>query len=362
MFLQDLDLDRIRERHRAFWQREIVDRVCIAVTAPTDGPAKALPQARDDEQLLAAPQFAVDWALANLENTYFAGDALATACAPGNLLYPALGGEGSFGSGTVWVEPTVHAWPEWDAYRVDPNNVWAQRFLAVNRALAEAAGGRYLVSTQGFFGATDAMASIRGYQDFIVELLDEEAAPTIRAAQQRAIVGHEAIIRRAWRDVAAFQQGTVTVPMIWAPGTVNFWSADFSCLIGPASFETWLVPDFEAMIQLCDFSFYHLDGPDAVRHLPRVAALPGLHGIQYTPGPQSTLALTIDVTRRIQQFGKATFLWCDIRDVETILRELDPRGLFLCTHAPDRETADDLVRKAAQWSCRKTVSGRQWEG
>ena len=144
--------------------------------------------------------------------------------------------------------------------------------------------------------------------------------------------------------------------MIWAPGTINFWSADFSCLIGPASFEAWLVPDFEAMIRLCDFSMYHLDGPDAARHLPRIAALPGLHGIQYTPGPQSTLAFTIEVTRRIQQFGKATFLWCEMKDVETILRELDPRGLFVCTQAPDRETADNLVRKAEQWSCRRIGS------
>ena len=44
MFLDDLDdLDGILQRHRAFWQREIVDRPPVAVTAPIDRPAPLPP-------------------------------------------------------------------------------------------------------------------------------------------------------------------------------------------------------------------------------------------------------------------------------------------------------------------------------
>ena len=47
------------------------------------------------------------------------------------------------GSGTVWVDPTIHDWREWADYRCDIANPWAQRFLAVNKALAAAAPGAF---------------------------------------------------------------------------------------------------------------------------------------------------------------------------------------------------------------------------
>ena len=76
MYLPDLDLDPILARHAAFWRREILDRVCIAVTAPGKGPYVPAPQARDDAQLLTDPHFAIDASLARLHNQYLAGDAL----------------------------------------------------------------------------------------------------------------------------------------------------------------------------------------------------------------------------------------------------------------------------------------------
>ena len=351
MYLQDLNPDPILARHAAFWHREIIDRVCIAVTAPGKGPYVPVPGARDDAQLLTDPQYAIDASLARLQNQYLAGDALPITYAPGNLLYPAMGGAGSMGSATVWVDPTIHDWQEWADYRCDITNPWAQSFLRVNKALAEASAQRYLVATQGFFGATDAMALIRGYEDFLLEFAIEEAGETLRGAQQRAIDAHLAIIKQAWDDVRPYQRGTVTCPGIWAPGDINYWSADFSCLIGPRDFETWVIPEFEQQIALCEYSFYHLDGPDAVRHLPRIAALPGLHGIQFTPGiaiddnPRHWLP----VVQKIQSLGMATYVNIAPQYLELIMRELDPHGLFIFTWAPDPESADALVRQAAEW-------------
>lgn len=348
MFLSDINLEPILERHRAFWRREMVDRVCIAVTAPA-GKRVASPKADSDAEYLSDPGFVVRREEARVQNTYYAGDALPMVYAEGNLLYPAWGGNGRFDSGTVWVDPSVRDWREWGDYRFDGNNVWIRRFLDCNRALAEASKDRWLVATQGFFGATDAMALMRGYGDFLTDLTDGEAGRAMRLAQREAIRGHREIITHAWDDVARWQRGTVTCPGIWAPERINYWSADFSCLIGPADFEKWVAPEFDEMIGLCEFSMYHLDGPDAVRHLPRIGQFRRLKGIQYTVGPQvrNDVQHWLGVARQIQSLGKVVYLQIDPEHLETVVANLDPRGLFVFTHAADSEQAERLVEKAA---------------
>ena len=348
MTLEDIDLDRILQRHEAFWNRRIVDRVCIAVTAPADTRVE-LPQAASDEEFLSDGEFMVRWYQAVNANTYRAGDALPRASAHGNLLYPAWGGRGKFESRTVWVDPSVPDWAAWRDYRFDANNVWLRRYLDTNRALAEAAPGNFFVETQGFFGAMDAMASMRGYENFLMELQMAEAEQAIRSAHAWAIAGHVHLVREAWDAVAACQRGTVTYPGIWAPGRINYWSADFSALIGPHDFGRWLAAEFSAMVNACPFSLYHLDGPDAVRHLPAVAATPGLKGIQFTPGPNQGADEIIPVVRRIQAHNLATWVNPPYADVERYARELDPHGLFLFARAPSPRAADELVRQVEAW-------------
>ena len=53
--------------------------------------------------------------------------------------------------------------------------------------------------------------------------------------------------------------------------------------------------EFAQMIRCCEYSIYHLDGPDAVRHLPAIARMPGLHGIQYTRGPREGIAEVVQM-------------------------------------------------------------------
>jgi hypothetical protein len=349
MTLEATDLDRILKRHAAFWNREIVDRLCIAVTAPVEDPVE-IPQAADDQQFLCDSEFMVRWYLAQNANTYRAGDALSRASAHGNLLYPAWGGNGKFASRTVWVDPSVNDWTAWREYRFDANNIWLRRYLDSNRALAQAAPDNFFVETQGFFGAMDAMASMRGYEGFLIELQMGEARETIRSAQARAIAGHVQIVREAWDAVERYQRGTVMAPGIWAPGRINYWSADFSALIGPRDFERWLVQEFATMVSACPFSLYHLDGPNAVRHLPAIAAIPGLRGIQFTPAPFQSADDIIPIVRRIQSHGMATWVSAAYADVERFARELDPHGLFIFARAPDPQAADELVRQAQKWS------------
>ena len=81
-----------------------------------------------------------------------------------------------------------------------------------------------------------------------------------------------------------------------------------------------------------------------------------LPGLEFTPGAAAwatvgTLAF-LDLYKRIQQAGKCAVIHARYDEVEPLLQELDPRGIFIHTSAPSVEAADTLARDAIRWSCR----------
>jgi hypothetical protein len=356
------DLGLTFERFRAFWEGEVIDRVALAVTAPREVPAPNL-DAPGDEQLLKSLDYIdepflgdidtiVRSANAQLASKYFAGEALPFGYAPGNLLYAAYGGRGAFTGETIWVDPTIRSGQQWEEYRFDPHNPFIEHVLRITRALAEDARGKYLVSSPGVFGPLDAMSLIRGMADFVVEMALGECEPAMRKAHRACLDGFKHISEAIYAAADNGQPGYVNHPGLWAPGRINNWSADWSCLIGPKEFRAWMMPELEEMARFLEFNMYHLDGPNAVRHLPMILEIDALRGIQYTLGAGHTHAEALPVYQQIQQAGRVQWIWCGYEDVEWLLHELDPRGLLIFTRAPTVEAADALLKKAGRWSTR----------
>lgn len=351
MYKADQDLARVWERFAAFWQGELVDRVCLAVTAPK---AERIPepQAESDAQFHTDPEFQVLRWNAHFANTYYGGEALPMAWAPGQLLYGAYGGKGSFASGTVWVDPTLTDGQQWADYRFDPANPFIGYTLAITRALAADAPGKYLAASPGIFGPMDAMCLIRGMCDFLMELALPECEAPLRHAHRECMAGFEHITEAVDR-ATGLSGGTVGCFHLWAPRRISSWSADWIYNIGPRQFERWALPEMQTLSRLLEYSFYHLDGFRAVRHLDRMLAIPELGGIQFTSGAGHTTAEALPVYQQLQRGGKVQWIPCRYDEVEVLLRELDPRGLLIETQAPGVEAAHALLRDAAVWSTRR---------
>ena len=121
------------------------------------------------------------------------------------------------------------------------------------------------------------------------------------------------IMTEAIYDAAdnAKQSGSVVLPGLWAPDRINYWSAGFSGVIGPKLFEEWLVPEIEEMTRAYKYNMYYLDSSDAVKHLPAIAEVKEVAGIQYTPGPDATLADRLQVYKHIQQLEELQWIGID---------------------------------------------------
>jgi len=354
IYKPDQDLAKVKERFAAFWQGEIVDRVCLAVTAPNGA---GLPMsggaAKNDEQSHTDPEFQVRHWNAQFANTWYGGEALPMAWAPGQLLYATYGGKASFASGTVWVDPTLTDGQQWADYRFDPANPFIEHVVRITRALAEDAPGKYLVGSSGIFGPTDAMSMIRGMADFLMEIALPEYEAPLRHAHNECLAGFKHIVEAVYRAAGGHDGWFANMPCLWAPGRINNWSADWIYNIGPRQFEQWVLPEMQALSGMLEYSLYHLDGFNAVVHLPRMLEIPELTGMQFTRGAGHTLAEALPVYKQIQQGGKVQWIDCAPGEVEVVLRELDPRGLIIITQTPDIESAKSLLKNAETWSCRR---------
>jgi hypothetical protein len=143
---------------------------------------------------------------------------------------------------------------------------------------------------------------------------------------------------------------------LWAPGRLDQIACDFSSVISPAMFKEFFVPEVLKMGRWCEWGVYHLDGPACMRNmLDTLLEIDEIKTIQFTPGAGSPPTYTeeyIPRYRRILESGKNLYLLVQPDEVEKILAQLPPEGLFMRTYVPTEEDANELIRKVAKWTAR----------
>ena len=350
-----------RERFLAFWECEVVDRCCIAVCARREGasavPAAAAPATHDElVRSWVDPQANLKRMLASMERTFYGGESYpATHMCLGASVMAAFYGAGvEFRPETVWFDAVIDdiRSANWDV-AIERAPLYAETFDAA-RYYAAQCGGRYMMGLPEIGSATDDLSLLRGMQDLLYDMLD---------SPQAVHRGIDALVRTWCRvhtdlyDIArACNDGGCCIPWMqtWAPGPHYQMSCDFSAILSPEMFREFIVPELEGYLRVNEYSVYHWDGPDAIKHLDAVLELEGLRAVQWTPGegqPLTSSPRWLPYLKRIQAAGKCLVLPCARFDeVETILGQLSSRGLHISTVAPSEQDARDLVGKVAAWT------------
>jgi len=116
-------------------------------------------------------------------------------------------------------------------------------------------------------------------------------------------------------------------------------------------FEEFFLPHVRAQAEWLDNAVYHLDGPDAIRHLDLLLDVPHIKAIQWVPGagapPQTRW---ISLHKRVQAAGKGVVIGVEKWEVEPLLRELSPEGLLLRTTCDSEVEARELLKNVTKWT------------
>ncbi|MBI3970243.1 MAG: hypothetical protein HY332_03040 [Chloroflexi bacterium] len=352
------DWPEARRRHQAWWNHEVLGRVALQVTAPRDGvPRPAVAEPAYLQRRWTDPEYAVVAAEARMAATYYGGEAFP-------LYWPNLGPDVfaaylgcplEFGERTSWSVPIVDDWRTHPPLRLDPDNSWWRLTLAMTHLAVERSQGRYLVGLTDLHGGVDALAALRDPQRLCLDLYD--CPDAVRRAVQQIIPiwvqvydGPLEIVRRADPD-----NGTSTWLPAWSPGRCYPISCDFAALVSPAMFREFILPHLVAEAEWLDHVIYHLDGPDAIRHLDALFEVPQVRAIQWVPGAGrgGSMLSWVPLLRRIQAAGRGLHLSVAAGEVLPLVRELAPEGLMLATTCRTETEARALLGAAAHETRRR---------
>ena len=349
------DWEMSRRRLVAFWDREIVDRCCVSVIV-TDQRYQEAPMGETQEERrkwYMDPAMVYERCRNKFDRTFFGGEGFP-------CIWPNLGTVGHakyFGINsfvympeTIWFEPVIHDW-EKDRIGFNEDSPALAEDLAVVSELCRLAGGDMMVSMPDNCGNLDALSLLRG-EELLIDFYEypdeiERALGEISRAYRHAQA-------KLFNIIKDNNEGGCTHGWMnsWAPGTFAQLQADISVMLSPKLFEKFVLPELEELTGFLDYSAYHLDGMEQIRHLDMLLSLKKLDIVQWTSvAGQPKASGFLDVLKRIQAAGKCLILYPELDEIELLMRELSSYGLYLIVRTADsREQAMDIIKTVERFT------------
>lgn len=354
------DIEETRRRVDAWWNHELIDRAVLQVRAPIKPPV-----IQEDKTTQMSPEAVEAWFIDPeqviprlnrfLKDTYFGGEAFP-------VMFPVAGRIVAITAAylgcpleflnteTVWAHPLIEDWGNRPTFRFDPENKWWQKSRQLLKTAVEQTDG-YFVGVPDLNGPTEILARLRDTQRLALDFYDnpQHIKPALTE------------INRSWYEywqactAITHQTGGYFFWMgIWSDLPATDLQSDFSALISKMMFDEYFLPFIAEQTEMVERTIYHLDGPDAVRHLDSLLDLPHLDGIQWVPGAGAAPAVEwLPLLKRIQEAGKLVYAYCDKSHVEKLLKELNPAGLMLVVEGCEcADEAEQLLENAVKWSKR----------
>ena len=320
------------------------DRPVMQIFAPKPAQAKA-------NALREPPSAAAKWsdietiyasARAYLDNTYMLAEA-ARVINPdwsvGNACF--FGCKPTFSMESVWVEPLGTDEDEYPPIEFDGSSPW-YKFMLDFTAYCAARNDRDFYLTPHFGNsAADTLSLIRSDAALMIDIYEnpawiKQSMQTIGKALHHIFHTASGIIGAA-NGFASWFGCVADKPVVIA-------DADISCLISPKQFETLFLEQIIEQISWAPYSQYHLDGPDALRHLDLLLAIPALNAIQWVPGSgHDEILQWVPIIKKIQTMKKSVQVYVRPCEVLPLLDEVSGEGLCMTTHCGSADEADQLL-------------------
>jgi len=264
-----------------------------------------------------------------------------------------LGCEPEFRYETLWFTPFVEDnWANVPEIKFDPENHWFKWNLEATRRLRELAKGDYAVGIPDLLENLDVLSNMRGPQQLCYDLMD---CPDIIHKRLQELDSVFFTYYNAFYDAA---HNLEHIP----PDERKRYrwekvQCDFSAMISPEQYRKFVMPTMEFLTGIYDYSQYHLDGPDALRHVDAIVELPRLGQVQWSYGAGNPDALWEGwyepLYDKVIKAGKSLDLKAEhgniddwIHGVGKLVNRYGAENLHFAFPEMSREDAERLIAKA----------------
>ena len=350
------DFDRKKRYWYAFWNKEVLDRPLICVTAPKDDVTYYQHIQNDSISALACINKDYDTLLnsfkKSMDTTYYGGEAIPYLnITLGPDQYAAfLGAQISANKehDTTWVNSIVDDWTDFEVKIDKSKDSYLDKIKQFMTYAAKFANGEFIVSMLDLHSNMDALSALRGPQNLCFDLIDcpEDVHRVLND------------VRKTYQEIfeMAYDAGDMekTGSIGWAPtycpsGKFAVIQCDFSCLISPTDAREFVIPAIKEEASFLDHCVYHYDGKEALGHLDDILAIEEIDVIQWVPGDGQPRTIEwMDLLKKIQKAGKGLWIYdWTCQEIEDHFKELSPIGLVFSVVAASQDEADQLLINVA---------------
>ena len=273
------------QRFEDWWKHDNKGLPLMRVIAGTGAPEEPLPPYND-----VAERYTSAWRKIESQRRFdaahvYLGDSFSGLSAnygPGSLaLY--LGAEPIFAPSTVWYRPCISDPETYPPLRFDPENKWWRSHFELYEQLKRECGDAIRLEIPDLIENIDIYAAMRDPQEALYDIMDIPEKVEEFIAQ---IDGVYFKYYDRFYDLCVDGEGvsSYTVFAILGYGRVAKIQCDFSAMLSPAQFRRFVQPSLDKQSRRLDHVLYHLDGPDAIRHVPALMEIEGIDALQWTSG------------------------------------------------------------------------------
>lgn len=224
--------------------------------------------------------------------------------------------------------PLMIVWAEKEdtpALKFDPENKWLVKHLELVKKCRELAGDDFYIPIPDLMENIDVLASLRGAQNTVYDLIDE---PEEMEERIRQVTDVYFDYYDRFYDLVKDKDGSssYTVFQIWGEGKTAKLQCDFSALMSPNQFREFIVDSLRQQAGKLDHVLYHLDGPDAIKHVDALMEIEEIDALQWTSGdhgPDGTLEDWYEIYDKARRAGKSLWIKVYSGNVDDWIRNVD---------------------------------------
>ena len=249
-------------------------------------------------------------------------------------------------SETSWPVHFVEDWDQTEIY-LHKDDFWWNRTVECIRELRRRFDDRLIICPPHLQGGVDCLCALRGAEKLLMDLM---MCPDAVHRALRKVDSCFAECCQLMAEESGIEKfGTVTRHWMYSTGNLSVPQCDFSCMISSEMFREFGLPSIACEADFLDQAVYHLDGPDAIRHLEDICTLDKVFVIQWQPGAgEAATQDWTDLRLKIDRLGKGQILGGPPEKILELVPRLENPRLFLTPHVKTRDEAlrfeEDLIR------------------
>ncbi len=349
------NLDEAKQYWRAFWEKEVIDRPAVCVTAPKRGceahkpygitPVMNYFACMNDEWDEHLPKIET-----TMENTWFGGEAMPwVEITLGPDVYGAFLGaklEARRSELTTWSKPIWEG--DISEFHAELDHSPTGAFEMVRRAyrkLADWSENKCLLGMLDYHSQLDALCALRDPMDVCMDIFDDP--DNLSRVLDEIAATYVPIFEALYEDGRMEQRGsTGWIPHYLEKGRLAVVSCDYSCMLSPEQGRRFFLPYVRQEVEHLDRAVYHLDGKGSLQHLDELLAIPGIDCIQWVPGDGQPRTIEwMDLLKKIQAAGKSVWIYDWTPDeIRARFRELDPARTLFTLRCQTQDEGEQLLQ------------------